>query len=173
MSELEASRRHAQFVAFDPLDMARDLAELYEPLAEERRLTLAATGTTGLAVLGDERLLFEAVGNLVENAIKFSPPGGTIRLSVTEDRDGVAITVTDEGPGIAPAERALVLERFQRGSGTAAIAGSGLGLSLVAVIVALHGFALHLDPATDGPAPGLVARIVAPAITRRTIPEVR
>jgi len=160
MSELEASHRQAHFAAFDVSDMARDLAELYDPLAEERGITLVASGDAALTVRGDERLLFEAVSNLVENAIKFSPVGGKIGICVTGCDDCVALTVTDQGPGIAPAERALVLERFQRGSGAAAIPGFGLGLSLVAVIVAVHGFVLELDPAGDGP--GLAARIIAP-----------
>ena len=162
MSELEASHRQAHFAAVDVCDMARDLAELYEPLAEERDITLIASCHGTMAVLGDERLLFEAVSNLVENAIKFSPAGGTIAISVTDRDDSIAITVTDQGPGIAPAERALVLERFQRGGGAAATPGFGLGLSLVAVIVAVHGFVLELDPAGDGADPGLAARIVAP-----------
>ncbi|WP_428333040.1 ATP-binding protein [Novosphingobium sp.] len=164
MSELEASRRQAHFASVDVCDMARDLAELYEPLAEERGITLVASGYATMCVHGDERLLFEAVSNLVENAIKFSPAGGTIAISVTELGERIAITVTDQGPGIAPAERTLVLERFQRGSGAAATPGFGLGLSLVAVIVAVHGFVLELDPAGDGASPGLAARIVAPRV---------
>jgi signal transduction histidine kinase len=161
MSELEASRRHADFAAFDPEAMVRDVAELYEPLAEERALALVCECASGLSIYGDERLLFEAVSNLVENAIKFSPPGGLITLWVTAVDAAVTIAVIDEGPGIAPAERALVLERFQRGGSAMTAAGSGLGLSLVAVIVAVHGYALHLDRARDGDHPGLAARIVA------------
>lgn len=164
MSELEASHRRAHFTAVDLCTMARDLAELYEPLAEERGITLVASGFGAMCVSGDERLLFEAVSNLVENAIKFSPEQGTIAISVTELRDSIALTVTDQGPGIAPAERALVLERFRRGGGAAAIPGFGLGLSLVAVIVGVHGFVLELDPAGDGVSPGLAARIVAPRV---------
>ena len=159
MSELEASHRQAHFAPFDAFDMARDLAELYEPLAEERGITLTVSGAPA-TILGDERLLFEAVSNLVENAIKFSPAGGAIGVSVTSDDTSIAIAVTDQGPGIAPADRALVLERFQRGSGAAATAGFGLGLSLVAVIVAVHGFVLELEPAGEGR--GLSARIIAP-----------
>jgi signal transduction histidine kinase len=162
MAELEASHRRAQFAPFDPMAMMCDLAELYEPLAEERGLAVRVVGPAGLTIRGDERLLFEAVGNLVENAIKFSPPGGMIALGVADHGDTVAITVVDQGPGIAPAERALVLERFARGSGAATVAGSGLGLSLVAVIVALHDFELQLDPAGSDPLPGLAARIIAP-----------
>ena len=164
MSELEASGRHSQFVRFDPMNMVRDVAELYEPLAEERGIALVCTGTDGLCILGDEQLLFEAVGNLVENAIKFSPAGGRITLGAAEAGGEIVIAVADDGPGIPLAERASVLERFQRGSTLAESdrAGSGLGLSLVAVIVALHGYILHLDPANAEPRPGLVARIVAP-----------
>jgi signal transduction histidine kinase len=169
MSELEAMHRLSQFAVFDPVDMIRDVAELYEPLAEERGIELAWTVTAGLTILGDDRLLFEAISNLVENAIKFSLPGGRIALDATETAGEVVIAVTDDGPGIPQAERAHVLERFQRGRAAldSGGAGSGLGLSLVAVIVALHGYALHLDPASDGLRPGLAARIVAPRAERR------
>jgi signal transduction histidine kinase len=164
MSELEAMHRLSQFTVFDPIEMVRDVAELYEPLAEERGIELTCTGTAGSFILGDDRLLFEAISNLVENAIKFSPAGGRIALGVTQAAADVAIAVADDGPGIPLAERAHVLERFARGSATVetGAAGSGLGLSLVAVIVALHGYTLSLDPARDGPRPGLIARIVAP-----------
>ena len=164
MSELEAMHRQSQFALFEPIEMVRDVAELYEPLADERGIELVCTGTAGLTILGDDRLLFEAISNLVENAIKFSLPDGRIVLVVSETADGVAIAVIDDGPGIPQAERAHVLERFARGSAAVESggAGSGLGLSLVAVIVALHGYSLHLDAASAGPRPGLVARIVAP-----------
>lgn len=158
ISELEASSRNAEFAPLDPLEMVEGVAELYEPLAEERGIVLRVAGPRGLCIQADERLLFEAVSNLVENAIKFSPTGGTIRLCVAGRGDTVDMTVTDEGPGIPVDEHALVLDRFQRGSGSAGAPGSGLGLSLVAAIVALHNFALRLDDAH----PGLVARITAP-----------
>lgn len=164
MSELEASHRQSQFAVFDPVNMVREVSELYEPLAEERGITLDCLGPAALGILGDERLLFEAVSNLVENAIKFSPPGGRIALDVTQADGDITIAVADQGPGISHAERAQVLGRFQRGSAAVDSGGpgSGLGLSLVAVIVALHGYVLHLDPAGGWPRPGLLARIVAP-----------
>lgn len=159
ISELEAADRRACIAPLDPFDLIEGVAELYEPLADERGLTLRIEGARGLTMAGDERLLFEAVSNLVENAIKFSPPDGAIVLSVGRRDDRVAIAVRDHGPGIAPAERDMVLDRFQRGSGSGAAPGHGLGLSLVAAIVALHGFALRLDHAQ----PGLLATIEAPA----------
>lgn len=162
MSELEAMHRLAQFAVFDPVDMLRDVAELYEPLAEERGIALITGGKAGQVILGDDRLLFEAISNLVENAIKFCSAGCRVDLDVTDFAGQVAIVVADDGPGIAPTERAQVLQRFQRGSVSSDLAGSGLGLSLVAVIVALHGYKFYLDPAFDGPRPGLMARIVAP-----------
>ncbi len=136
-------------------------------MAEERGLTLACSGATGMGILGDESLLFEAVSNLVENAVKFSPAGGQIQLGVDQNDQTITMVVTDSGPGISVDERAHVLGRFQRGSAGADIGtnGSGLGLSLVAVIVALHGFTLNLDPAGVGSSPGLVARISAPRVT--------
>jgi signal transduction histidine kinase len=166
LSEIEAMHRLSQFAVFDPAEMIRDVAELYEPLAEERGIALTCTADPGLQILGDDRLLFEAMGNLVENAIKFGLPGGHVDLVLAAEQDQVVLSVIDDGPGIAPEDTALVLERFRRGGAAAmtGAGGSGLGLNLVAAIVALHGFALRLERAIDGARPGLAARIKAPGV---------
>jgi len=170
LSEIEAMHRLSQFAVFDPAEMIRDVAELYEPLAEERGIALTCAAPPGLPILGDDRLLFEALGNLVENAIKFGVPGGRVDLVLMAEAETIVLAVIDDGPGIAPQDRTLVLERFRRGGAAAmtGAGGSGLGLNLVAAIVALHGFALQLDRAGEGPRPGLAARIVAP---RATVPH--
>jgi len=158
ISELDATVRRAGLVWFDPAPMLEAVIELYAPLAEERDMTLSLQAAPGCRIEGDAALLFEAVGNLLDNAIKFSPPGGCVELGVARQGDRVAITVRDHGPGIAMAEREDVLRRFQRGAAARHAPGSGLGLSLVAAIAHLHGFTLHLDDAT----PGLIAGLLAP-----------
>jgi signal transduction histidine kinase len=160
ISEIEASRRHAAFQNLDPQEVLSGVAELYDPLAEERGITLAVPVVTGLVIRGDERLLFEAISNLVENAIKFAPENSTVTLVLRAHPDTVAIEVRDGGQGILEHERERVLRRFERGAGAAMAPGSGLGLSLVVAIVQLHGFELSLDDA----GPGLIARIVAPRL---------
>jgi signal transduction histidine kinase len=158
ISELEASGRQAGFAPVDPMALLADIAELYEPLAEQSGIEMSIHGAFGMTILGDETLLLEVVNNLVENALKFVGAGGRVVLSVTGDHDAVVIEVRDDGPGIPEAERKLVLGRFRRGSGAGRTAGMGLGLNLVAAIVHLHGFAMALEDA----APGLIFKICCP-----------
>lgn len=160
ISEIEASHRHAAFQNLDPQDVLTGVAELYDPLAEERGITLDVPTVTGLAIRCDERLMFEAISNLVENAIKFAPEHSTVTLSLQALPDAVVIEVRDAGPGILEHERERVLRRFERGAAAALAPGSGLGLSLVVAIVQLHGFEFSLDDA----GPGLIARITAPRL---------
>ena len=156
IAELEATNRQACFAQFDPMALAAAVCELFEPLAEERGITLVLAGTWGHIIRGDEKLLFEATSNLVENAIKFISPGGTVTVGVTAADAATVLLVRDDGPGIAAEERASVLRRYYRGSSAQHTAGTGLGLSLVAEIVHLHGFALQLEDAN----PGLEVRMI-------------
>jgi signal transduction histidine kinase len=158
ISELEASGRRKGFGPVDLAGLARNVAELYEPLAEERGVALVAATGAPVMVEGDEQLLFEAVSNLADNAVKFTPPGGRIMIAVRADGAAPILEVRDDGPGIAAAERAAVLRRFHRGAGAETVPGSGLGLSVVAAIIHLHGFAMELDDAK----PGLIVRIRIP-----------
>jgi signal transduction histidine kinase len=108
---------------------------------------------------GDRDLLFQALCNLLDNAIKFSPPGSEVMLEVTESDHAISISITDQGPGIPEAERGKVLDRFYRSASVAGIPGSGLGLSLVSAIAHYHGGQLLLS---DN-APGLRATLRLPA----------
>lgn len=159
IGEIEHGRRRAAFASVDLAGVLSDVAELYEPVAEERglgiRLHLAPAGP----VSGDRDLLLEAVGNLVDNAIKFSPPGTDVTLSLRDGPDGISICVADRGPGIPAAERDRVLQRFYRIEKSRTVEGSGLGLSLVAAVVVLHGFHLRIKEAD----PGCVVEIACPS----------
>lgn len=157
ISELEAGGRRAGFgdVALDPLLMS--VVELYEPLADERSISLSWSGLPGTTVYGDQNLLFEAISNLVDNAIKFAPVGGQAALSAVSEKDEVHIEVRDNGPGISPDQQQSVLRRFDRGDASDEVSGSGLGLSVVTAIVHLHQFVLSLHDAN----PGLIVRMSA------------
>jgi signal transduction histidine kinase len=155
ISELEAGRRRA---GFGPVDLAALLArmqELYEPLAEDQGIALMLVAPEGPTAPGDEKLLFEALSNLVDNALKFTPQGGRVTLALAADTHGPVIEVRDTGPGIALDERQAVIRRFHRGSNAADVPGTGLGLSLVVAILHLHGFTLGFR---DG-LPGLVVEV--------------
>ena len=155
IAELEATNRRVGFAPLDPMALAAEVCELFEPLAEENGLQLLLTGSWGHTIRGDSKLLFEVMSNLLDNAIKFTPSGGIVTVGVSETGGVPVLTVRDNGPGIPLGERANVLRRFHRGAAARQIAGSGLGLNLVAAIVHLHGFLLELTDA----GPGLEVRI--------------
>ena len=147
ISELEDRRRREGFVVVDLGQTLQHVHELYAPLAEDQQLQFALQAERGLKVQADPDLLFEAIGNLVGNAIKFTPPGGRVTLSVTRASPEFArIEVADSGPGIPPEQRQVVWQRFYRGDASRdAATGHGLGLSIVAAIAKLHDFELHIE----------------------------
>jgi signal transduction histidine kinase len=145
IAEIEHSRRLAGFgsVALGPL--LREVHEFYEPTAEAKGVNLSLAAAGEAEVVGDHDLLFEAVANLVDNAVKFTPTGGAVALSLLRDAAGPVLRVADTGPGIGEAERDSVIKRFYRSDKSRHETGSGLGLSLVAAIARLHGFTLRFS----------------------------
>jgi signal transduction histidine kinase len=150
IAEIDRRERRAGFAAVELGPLLRDVHELYEPLAEEAALTLALELCPVAPIQADGELLFEAVSNLVANAIKFTPPGGRVALRLEAAAEGPRIQVIDSGPGVAEGERESVLQRFYRSPGREQTPGSGLGLSIVAAVVRLHGFRLTLADAGPG-----------------------
>jgi signal transduction histidine kinase len=158
IAALEARGRRVGLGPTSVSGLVAQVGELYEPLAAERGVAFYAHADEGLEIEADGELLFEALCNLVDNAIKFTPGRGLVQLSAAAGPAAVVLEVADDGPGIAEAERALVTKRFYRGQRHAALPGHGLGLSLVAAVADLHGFALAFDDAR----PGAVVRITCP-----------
>jgi signal transduction histidine kinase len=159
IAEIEAGSRRSAFARLDLAPLLRDLAELYDAAAEARGQRLELDIAPGLPVFGDRDMIQQAVANLLDNALKFSPPASAIRLAATAAPDGVRITVADAGPGIPEADRARATERFFRGEAARDTPGSGLGLALVQAVAALHGGVLCLEDNR----PGLRAVLRLPA----------
>jgi signal transduction histidine kinase len=150
IARVESGARRAAFADLDLTPLLHDVAELYEPLAGDKDQALEVAASAGLRVHGDRDLLFQALANLIDNAIKYTPPGGRIRLAAGHDNGGVAIRVSDSGPGIPPALHGKVLQRFYRVDESRSAPGHGLGLSLVQAVAQLHGAALRLEDAAPG-----------------------
>jgi signal transduction histidine kinase len=148
LAEIENSRRSARFGGVALQDMLREVCDLYEPIAENKNISLRVKAEQRLSVRGDRDLLFEAVANLVDNAIKFTPEGGQVNIELLRGDHQTILRVTDTGCGINEHEREVVLRRFYRSDKIRNTPGVGLGLSLVAAIVRLHDFrlAIHAGP---------------------------
>ncbi len=137
--------------------VAADVADLYEPVAEEQGRMIERRIAGGIAVSGNRQLLFQAAANLLDNALKYGR--GTIELALGADGSIVRLVVADRGPGIRPEDRERVLERFVRLDASRSTPGTGLGLSLVTAIARLHGGTFDLKDNV----PGLRAVISLPA----------
>ena len=162
--------------AMSPLDLASvaaDVCELYEPLADERNVTLTLIRPSGVhsgetMIEGNRSLISQALVNLVDNAIKYTPPGGRVTIRPGLSFQGVDISVADSGPGIPPEERPRVVERFVRLEASRHSPGTGLGLALVQAVAHFHNAELLLEDNAPGlkatlrfPRPA--ARLMAPA----------
>src|SRR5580698_7900504 len=145
LAEIDAGMRRSGFVSLDVSDLAANAVEFYEPAAELKNIDLKVRTNGPLMVMGDPVLLAQGVSNLLDNALKYAPPYGAIEVGVQKTADGtVEISVSDNGPGIADAEKAKVMQRFYRGDASRGTPGVGLGLSLVQAVAKLHGSALEL-----------------------------
>lgn len=156
LAEIDSGVRRAGFRGVDLSEVIAEVAELYAALAEEKEVALTVAVPPGIAVRGDPNLIAQAVGNLVDNAIKFVPHGGKVSLRIAPSAaDAVEIEVADNGPGIAEAEKSSVTKRFYRGNRDAATEGTGLGLSVVEAVARLHGGSLSLKDNHPGLAASL------------------
>jgi signal transduction histidine kinase len=150
ISEIGTLKRRGGFSTVQLESLVKELCELYEPLAEDRSIRWLVHLETVQEIQGDRALLFEAFSNLLDNAIKFAPAGGVVRVELTPTARGSQLVISDNGPGIPRGERKAVLQRFYRGEQTRHVAGSGLGLGIVDAIVRLHDFVLRIGSAHPG-----------------------
>jgi len=160
IAEIEAGSRRAAFAAFDMTPVLRDLVDMYEAVAEDNGQALEADIPDTLPMFGDRDMVQQAVANLLDNALKFTPAGQSITLAASRTGAGAWIAVADRGPGIPLADRERAPERFFRGEQARNTPGSGLGLALVQAVAHLHGGNLVLSDNN----PGLRAELQLQAI---------
>jgi signal transduction histidine kinase len=161
IARAESGHSRDNMAEFDAAEIARDVGELYEPLAEQKGIELKVEASTAAAVRGNRELVSQALANLVDNAIKYARPNGAaadavngapaeIVVKADSEGDRIMLTVADHGPGIPEADRGRVVERFVRLEQSRSEPGSGLGLSLASAVARLHGGELRLEDNQPG-----------------------
>ena len=166
IARAESGQARDNMTDFDAAEIARGVGELYEPLADDKGLTLKVEAPDAAPVHGNRELVSQALANLVDNAIKYAAPNGSavngseIIVKALGDGDRILLTVADGGPGIPEADRGRVVERFVRLEQSRSEPGSGLGLSLAAAVARLHGGELRLEDNQ----PGLRSVIMLPRV---------
>ena len=166
IARLQAAGTAPDPVLFDAAELAADIAELYEPLCEDKGIDFSAELAKDLSVRGNREFLAQALANILDNAVKYTPSGGAIMLRARRRSSGeVEYSVTDTGPGVPEEDRERVIERFVRLENSRNQPGAGLGLSLVGAVAEAHGGRLEL---AEGPGkvgemgPGLRVALVLP-----------
>jgi signal transduction histidine kinase len=159
IAEADSGMTRGSMAPIDLSAIVADVADLYLPLAEEKNIVLEVAPSGVLTVEGNRSLVSQALANLIDNAIKYTPSGGHVGVSATENPTSIDLTVTDSGPGIPPEDRTRVLERFVRLEKSRNSPGTGLGLSLVAAVARMHDAKLDLGDAEPS---GLKATISFP-----------
>jgi signal transduction histidine kinase len=163
LAEIDSGTRRAGFVEMDVGRVATEVAEFYQPVAELKGIALSFSAPEALPTIGDPLLLAQAIGNLIDNALKYAPENGTITIEALRRADtAIEVAVADDGPGIPDEQKPKVLERFYRGDASRGTPGAGLGLSLVAAVAKLHGGCLRLSDNHPGLRATLVLFSAAP-----------
>ena len=160
IAQIESGVPTRRFTKVDLSELLRTVIEVYQPMAEEKEQRLTADIASGLIVWGDRELLTQMVANVIENAMKHSPSGASIGLATSTSPTMIAVAVSDSGPGIPAEERVHVFRRFYRLERSRSTPGSGLGLSLVEAIAALHLAGIELTD--NGPGLCVTLRFHAP-----------
>jgi signal transduction histidine kinase len=118
----------------------REACDLYEPAASDKGVVLTCGTEEAVDVAGDKRMIRRMVANLIDNAIKYTPPGGSVNVRLSRDGSNrILLTVSDSGIGITPEDLPRIFDRFYRGDRSRSEAGLGLGLSLARAIARAHG----------------------------------
>jgi signal transduction histidine kinase len=158
IAQLESGAQRGHFTSVDLSELIWTVIEVYQPIAEEKTQLIIAEIEPGLRIDGDRELLGRMLANLIENAMRHSPEHASIRIKAFSLPNGIDIVIADDGPGIPPEERENVFRRFYRLEASRTTPGSGLGLSLVAAVAAIHAITMTLDDNQ----PGLRVRLQLP-----------
>jgi signal transduction histidine kinase len=145
IAEAEAGGVREMLGPLDLKEVAESVGELYEPVAEEKNIGLLLKAPSSVWIKGNRNLVSQALANLVDNAIKYTPEGGTVEMRLENQALGPALSVADNGLGIPEADRSRVTERFVRLESSRNSPGTGLGLSLVSAVARLHNARLSLE----------------------------
>jgi hypothetical protein len=152
IARAESGQARDNMTEFDAAEIARDVGDLYEPVAEEKGLALMVEAAAAAPVRGNRELVSQALANLIDNAIKYAGPNAKLNgaaaaivVKAGSEGDRITLTVADRGPGIPEADRGRVVERFVRLEQSRSEPGSGLGLSLASAVARLHGGELKLE----------------------------
>lgn len=164
ISRLEAAGQAPDPVPFNAGEVAEGVSELYEPFCEEKGIEFVAEVDPDLVVTGNREFVAQALANLVDNAVKYTPSGGAVRVRARRRSTGeVEFSVTDTGPGVPDVDRARIAQRFVRLENSRSEPGVGLGLSLVAAVAEAHGGRLEITEGPgriDGSGPGLRTALI-------------
>jgi len=152
IARAESGQARENMTEFDASEIARDVGELYEPVADEKGIALKIDAPAAAPVRGNRELVSQALANLIDNAIKYAGPNGKVNgvpaeivVRAGDDGERITLSVADRGPGIPNADRGRVVERFVRLEQSRSEPGSGLGLSLASAVARLHGGELKLE----------------------------
>ena len=179
IARLEAGAGGDNREKLDLAALVHDVADLYEPVAEERGIALKAEAAAPIVIHGDRQLLGQAIANLIDNALKYGAPRSgsgngwapEVQVLATAEEGTARIVVTDRGPGVPALERDRVLDRFVRLEASRSEPGSGLGLSLVAAVARLHGGALRLEDNEPGLRVVLALPMEEGALVNEAVPQ--
>jgi signal transduction histidine kinase len=166
ISAVEHGARRTQFKEFDLTAVCAQLFDFYEPLAESKGVTMTVDAVKPILIRGDPDLMREALSNLIDNAIKFTPAGGAVRIEAGSADGRPSVRVSDTGIGVPAQERTRIFDRFYRGEGNGQSPGHGLGLSIAERIANLHGFKLTVEDNNPGARFELQAVAAAPGLAR-------
>ena len=169
ISRLQAAGQLTNAQIFDLSELSEGISELYGPLCEDKGLSFEAQFAPKVTMRGDREFIAQALSNLLDNAVKYTPEGGAVMLRTRRRSSGEAeVSITDTGPGVPEADRARVVQRFVRLENSRSQPGSGLGLSLVSAVAEAHGGRLDLDEgpgaSPEGMGPGLRTALIFPPV---------
>jgi signal transduction histidine kinase len=150
IARIESGAYRAAFHEIELSEIVRDACDLYQASADDKGILLTLKSEAPVSMFGDRELLAQAVANLLDNAVKYTPANGTIGVSVDADEDGARITVADSGPGVPATETSRIQQRFVRLDAARAQPGNGLGLALVRAVVEQHQGSMSIEDNSPG-----------------------